>query len=291
MAFEALNNAGAMDVDLLVILNDNDMSISPSTSARSTIISRALLSGRLLCDAAQGGKKVLSAMPPVRDLARRCRRAREGHGDARHDVRGDRLQLHRPDRRPRSRCAGADAAATCASCGARSSCTCVTRKGQGYKLAEDDPDPLSRAGPSSIRRRHRRQASGGKPTYTQIFGEWLCDMAAQRSERSSASRRRCAKARVWCEFSAALPDRYFDVGIAEQHAVTFAAGLACEGCKPVRRDLLDVPAARLRPADSRRAHPEPAGRVRDRSRRPGRRATARRTTAASICRICAACRT
>ena len=229
LAFEALNNAGAMDTNLLVILNDNDMSISPPVGALNNYLT-SLLSGKAYATARQAGEKVLKVVPSVLELANRTQVHVKGMlapstlfeqfgfnyigpVDG-HDL--DKLvttlsgikNLKGPQ-----------------------FLHVITRKGQGYKLAEDDPilyhgvgkfDPDVGIVPKAP----------GKPTYTQIFGDWLCDMAAL-DPRLVGITPAMREGSGLVKFSKEYPDRYFDVGIAEQHAVTFAAGLACDGIKPV----------------------------------------------------------
>jgi 1-deoxy-D-xylulose-5-phosphate synthase len=223
-AFEALNNAGAMDVDLLVILNDNDMSISPPVGALNKYLAK-LMSGRFYTKARGIGERVLG---PI------ARRAEEhvkgmmtpgtmfeefgfnyiGPIDG-HDL-GSLLPTLNNIRNLRG----------------PQFLHVVTRKGQGYKLAE--ADPVLYHGVSKFNHEHGITGgkSGGKATYTQVFGDWLCDMAA-RDERLVGITPAMREGSGLVKFAETCADRYFDVGIAEQHALTFAAGLACEGCKPV----------------------------------------------------------
>jgi 1-deoxy-D-xylulose-5-phosphate synthase len=223
-AFEALNNAGAMDVDLLVILNDNDMSISPPVGALNKYLAK-LMSGRFYTKARGIGERVLG---PI------ARRAEEhvkgmmtpgtmfeefgfnyiGPIDG-HDL-GSLLPTLNNIRNLRG----------------PQFLHVVTRKGQGYKLAE--ADPVLYHGVSKFDHEHGITGSkpGGKATYTQVFGDWLCDMAA-RDERLVGITPAMREGSGLVKFAETHADRYFDVGIAEQHALTFAAGLACEGCKPV----------------------------------------------------------
>ena len=229
MAYEAMNNAGAADVDLLVILNDNDMSISESVGAFNNYLAR-LLSGRVYNTVRRGGKEVLSRLPPVKELARRWEEHMKGMVlpgtlfeefgfnyigpiDG-HDI--DTLVKTLSNVRKLS---------------GPQLLHVMTGKGHGYARAEDDPilyhgvtkfDPAVGIVPKPA----------GKPTYTQIFGDWLCDMAA-RDVRLIGITPAMREGSGLVRFSQEYPDRYFDVGIAEQHAVTFAAGLACEGLKPV----------------------------------------------------------
>jgi len=234
MAFEALNHAGECESDLLVILNDNEMSISPNVGALSSYLTR-ILSGRLYSTVREGSKKVLGRMPPMWELARRAEEHVKGlivpgtlfeelgfnyfgpvDGHDIHamvatlrnlrDLRGPRL-LH-----------------------------IATRKGKGYAPAEADPvkyhgisapfDPAQgiTLAPAPVTK--------PSPTYSQVFGDWLCDMAAKDTRIvgiTPAMREGSGMVRFHKEY----PDRYFDVAIAEQHSVTLAAGLACEGIKPI----------------------------------------------------------
>ena len=229
LAFEALNNAGAMDTNLLVILNDNDMSISPPVGALNNYLT-SLLSGKAYATARQAGEKVLKVVPSVLELANRTQVHVKGMlapstlfeqfgfnyigpVDG-HDL--DKLVTTLSGIRNLK---------------GPQFLHVITRKGQGYKLAEDDPilyhgvgkfDPDVGIVPKAP----------GKPTYTQIFGDWLCDMAAL-DPRLVGITPAMREGSGLVKFSKEYPDRYFDVGIAEQHAVTFAAGLACDGIKPV----------------------------------------------------------
>ena len=229
MAFEALNNAGVMDTDLLVILNDNDMSISPAVGALNRYLAR-LMSGRFYTTAKKAGEKVLASVPPLLELAKKMEEHAKGlvvpstlfeefGFNYVGPIDGHDLDSLIPTLKNIKELKGPQFLHV------------VTKKGQGYKLAE--ADPVLYHGPGKFDPAEGiKKASGGKPTYTQVFGEWLCDMA--RLDRrlvgiTPAMREGSGLARFAQEF----PDRYFDVGIAEQHAVTFAAGLACEGMKPV----------------------------------------------------------
>jgi 1-deoxy-D-xylulose-5-phosphate synthase len=229
MAFEALNNAGVMDTDLLVILNDNDMSISPAVGALNRYLAR-LMSGRFYAAARKAGEKVLAGMPPLWHLAKKMEEHAKGlvvpstlfeefGFNYVGPIDGHDLDSLIPTLKNIRELKGPQFLHV------------VTKKGQGYKLAE--ADPVLYHGPGKFDPAQGiKKASGGKPTYTQVFGEWLCDMArldARLVGITPAMREGSGLVRFAEEF----PDRYFDVGIAEQHAVTFAAGLACEGMKPV----------------------------------------------------------
>ncbi|MBL6986030.1 MAG: 1-deoxy-D-xylulose-5-phosphate synthase [Methylobacter sp.] len=231
MAFEAMNHAGALDANLLVILNDNDMSISPPVGAMNNYLSK-ILSSKFYSSMREGSKKALSSMPSVWELARRTEEHMkgmvvpgtlfeelgfnyigpiDGHDidmlvstlENLKDISGPRF-LH-----------------------------IVTQKGKGYAPAEKDPlayhgvpafDPSKDCLPKSAPSPH--------PTYTEVFGEWLCDMAAQ-DERLLGITPAMREGSGLVKFSQCYPKRYFDVAIAEQHAVTLAAGQACQGAKPV----------------------------------------------------------
>jgi 1-deoxy-D-xylulose-5-phosphate synthase len=230
MAFEALNHAGSLPADLLVILNDNDMSISENVGALSNQFARAL-SGRVYAHLREGGKKVLRPMPTVWELARRSEEHLKGMVlpgtlfeemgfnyigpmDG-HDVRAmvNTLRNVRKLRGPQL-------------------LHVVTRKGKGYAPAEADPIKWHGPGPfDPVSGTIFKEKSTG-PTYSQIFGQWLCDMAAA-DPRIIGITPAMREGSGLVEFSKRFPDRYFDVAIAEQHSVTFAAGLAAEGLKPV----------------------------------------------------------
>ena len=229
MAFEALNNAGAMDANLLVVLNDNDMSISENVGALNNYLAR-LLSGRFYAAARRASDKVLGVVPPIRALARRAEETMKGIVTGGTLFEGFGFNYIGP-------IDGHDIDAlvsTLTNIGKLDGpqlLHVVTRKGKGMPVAEDDPilyhgvskfDPVVGIVPKG----------GGKPTYTQVFGDWLCDMAAK-DRRIVAITPAMREGSGLVRYSQKYPDRYFDVGIAEQHAVTFAAGLACEGLKPV----------------------------------------------------------
>ncbi len=229
MAFEALNNAGVMDANLLVILNDNDMSISRPVGALNNYLAK-LMSGRFYATARRAGEKVLGVVPPMLELAKRAEEHVKGMvtpGTLFEEfgfnyigpIDGHDLDVLITTLNNIKLLDGPQFLHV------------VTRKGAGYRVAEEDPilyhgvgkfDPEKGIIPKSA----------GKPAYTQIFGDWLCDMAAQDSRLigiTPAMREGSGLVR----FSQEYPERYFDVGIAEQHAVTFAAGAACDGLKPV----------------------------------------------------------
>ncbi|WP_421882336.1 1-deoxy-D-xylulose-5-phosphate synthase [Methylibium sp.] len=229
MAFEALNNAGVSSANMLVVLNDNDMSISPPVGALNRYFAR-LMSGRFYSAARQGAKSVLKNAPPLLELARRFEEHAKGmivpstifeefgftyvgpiDG---HDL--DSLIPTLENLRDRK---------------GPQFLHVVTKKGYGYKLAE--ADPVAYHGPGKFNPAEGlKKAAPGKPTFTQVFGQWLCDMAAK-DERLVGITPAMREGSGLVEFEQRFPNRYFDVGIAEQHAVTFAAGLACEGLKPV----------------------------------------------------------
>ena len=229
MAFEAMNNAGVADADMLVILNDNDMSISPPVGALNNILTR-LTSSKTFNAARDGARNMLGFAPPLLELARRAEEHVKGmiapgtlfeefgfhyYGP----IDGHDLDTLIPTLENLRQLKGPKFLHV------------ITKKGQGYKLAE--ADPILYHGVGKFAPDVGITASkGGKLTYTQVFGDWLCDMAKADSRLvgiTPAMREGSGLLR----FSAEYPDRYFDVGIAEQHAVTFAAGLACEGLKPV----------------------------------------------------------
>ena len=230
MAFEALNHAGSLPADLLVVLNDNDMSISENVGALSNHFARAL-SGRVYAHLREGGKKVLRQMPTVWELARRSEEHLKGMVlpgtlfeemgfnyigpmDG-HDVKAlvSTLRNLRKLRGPQF-------------------LHVVTRKGKGYAPAEADPIKWHGPGPFDPASGTIFKEKSSGPTYSQVFGEWLCDMA-ERDPRIIGITPAMREGSGLVEFSKRFPERYFDVAIAEQHAVTFAAGLATEGLKPV----------------------------------------------------------
>jgi len=229
MAFEALNNAGAMDANLLVILNDNDMSISENVGALNNYLAR-LLSGRFYSAARKASEKVLGKVPPVLELARRAEEHMKGMvmpGTLFEEfgfnyigpIDGHDLDVLVATLANLRKLDGPQFLHV------------VTRKGKGYLPAEEDAILYHGVGkfapPEGI-----VSKPAGKPTYTKVFGEWLCDMAA-REERLMAVTPAMREGSGMVRFSQEYSDRYFDVGIAEQHALTFAAGLAAAGMKPV----------------------------------------------------------
>jgi 1-deoxy-D-xylulose-5-phosphate synthase len=237
MAFEALNNAGAMDANLLVILNDNDMSISRPVGALNNYLAK-LISGGFYAAMRRGSEKVLKVMPPVLEFAKRAEEhfkgmvvpgtlfeefgfnyigPIDGHDtDVLLDTLGNIRKLTGPQ-----------------------FLHIVTQKGKGYALAEEDC--LLYHGVSKFDRTSgiipkpapvNAEGQAPKLSYTQVFGQWLCDMAGQDERLVGITPAMCEGSGL-TEFAQSYPGRYFDVGIAEQHALTFAAGLACDGYKPV----------------------------------------------------------
>jgi 1-deoxy-D-xylulose-5-phosphate synthase len=224
MAFEALNNAGAMDADLLVILNDNEMSISPAVGALNNYLAR-LMSGRFYSAARRAGRKVLGdfaerAEEHVKGMVTPGTMFEEFGFNYIGPIDGHDLDILIPTLRNIREMRGPQFLHV------------ITRKGQGYKLAEADPVLYHGVSTFKPDAGIAGSKSSGKPTYTQIFGEWLCDMAAA-DERLIGITPAMREGSGLVRFAELYPKRYFDVGIAEQHAVTFAAGLACEGMKPV----------------------------------------------------------
>jgi len=229
MAFEALNNAGAMDANLLVVLNDNDMSISPNVGALSSYLAR-ILSGRAYTSVRSGSKTVLSTVRPVFQFAKRIEEHMKGiimPGTLFEElgfnyigpIDGHDLGTLIPTLRNMRGLTGPRFLHV------------VTRKGKGYTPAEGDPCVYHGVTPFDPQTGKMEVKASGK-TYTQVFGEWLCDMAAADPKLIGITPA-MREGSGLVEFSQRFPDRYFDVGIAEQHALTFAAGLACEGLKPV----------------------------------------------------------
>ena len=229
-AFEALNNAGVADTDMLVILNDNDMSISPPVGALTKYLAR-LFSGSTFNAARRAGEKVLRVSPSLLEFANRVEEHVKGlltPGTLFEElgfnyigpIDGHDFDSLIPTLQNLQKLSGPQFLHV------------ITHKGQGYKLAEADPvlyHGVSRFQPEVGIEGGK---SGGKPTYTQIFGDWLCDMAAT-DPRLVAITPAMGEGSGMMRFAELFPGRYFDVGIAEQHAVTFAAGLACEGMRPV----------------------------------------------------------
>jgi len=228
MAFEALNNAGICeDVNLLVILNDNDMSISPPVGALNRYLAR-LMSGQFYAQAKNVGKSMLPA--PMLELAKRLEEHAKGMVvpatmfeefgfNYIGPIDGHDLDSLIPTLQNIKQLKGPQFLHV------------VTKKGQGYKLAE--ADPVLYHGPGKFNPAEGiKPGKPGKQTYTQVFGQWLCDMAQQDAALVGITPA-MREGSGMVEFERRFPQRYYDVGIAEQHAVTFAAGMACEGLKPV----------------------------------------------------------
>jgi 1-deoxy-D-xylulose-5-phosphate synthase len=230
MAFEAMNNVSIADSDLLVILNDNDMSISPAVGGMNRYLAR-LVSGRFFSAARKAAERVLSNVPSLWELAKKVEEHAKGMVvpstlfeefgfNYIGPIDGHDLDSLLPTLRNLKELKGPQFLHI------------ITRKGQGYKLAEADPVLYHGVSKFDATAGIVGGKGGGKPTYTQIFGDWLCDMAAQ-DQRLIGITPAMREGSGLVKFAEQFPDRYFDVGIAEQHAVTFAAGLACEGMKPV----------------------------------------------------------
>jgi len=229
-AFEALNHAGALDVDMLVVLNDNDMSISENVGAMSNYFAR-VLAGKTYAALREGSKKILRRMPTVWELARRSEEHMKGMvlpGTMFEEmgfnyigpIDGHDLPTLVGTLRNQRELQGPQLLHV------------VTRKGKGYAPAEADPIKWHGPGPfdPTSGTIFKEQATG--PAYSQVFGQWLCDMA-ERDPRVVGITPAMREGSGLVEFSRRFPDRYYDVAIAEQHAVTLAAGLACEGARPV----------------------------------------------------------
>ena len=235
MAFEALNNAGVHDdCKLLVVLNDNDMSISPPVGALNRYLAQ-LMSGRFYASAKNVGKQVLRVAPPLLELAKRL----ESHAKGMvvpatlfenfgfnyiGPIDGHDLESLIPTLE--------NIKHLMANSSGPQFLHVVTKKGQGYKLAEADPIAYHGPGKFDPAMGLQKSSAPARQTFTQVFGHWLCDMA-EHDSRLVGITPAMREGSGMVEFHRRFPDRYHDVGIAEQHAVTFAAGMACEGLKPV----------------------------------------------------------
>lgn len=229
MAFEALNNAGDMDANLLVILNDNDMSISNNVGALNNYLAR-LLSGRFYDTVRRSGKKVLDVLPNVKEFAKRAEEHAKGMvtpGTLFEEfgfnyigpIDGHDLPVL------------LDTLANIRELKGMQFLHIVTQKGKGFEPAEDDPNKYHGVSKFDPCNGVSTSTSNAK-TYTQVFGDWLVDMANADSQLVAITPAMCDGSGLNA-FAEKYPKRYFDVGIAEQHALTFAAGLACDGLKPV----------------------------------------------------------
>jgi 1-deoxy-D-xylulose-5-phosphate synthase len=231
MAFEALNHAGALDANLLVVLNDNEMSISPNVGALNHYLAK-LLSGKFYSSVRQGSKELLKRrMPSVWELARRAEEHVKGMvvpGTLFEElgfnyigpIDGHDLGTLVTTLRNLSDLSGPRFLHV------------VTKKGKGYLPAEQDPVAYHGVSSFDPNQDHLPKSTPSTPSYTEIFGQWLCDMA-ERDHRLTGITPAMREGSGLVEFSERFPNRYFDVGIAEQHAVTLAAGQACENYKPV----------------------------------------------------------
>ena len=231
LAYEALNHAGGVKADMLVILNDNDMSISPNVGAMNKYLAR-MLTGKIYSGARESSKRVLSKVPSMLELARRTEEHVKGmmvpsllfeelgfnyYGPVDgHDIESlvavlkNLKELKGPV-----------------------FLHAVTKKGNGYKFAEEDPLALHAVTPfDPATGKAHKSSKSNRPTYTKVFGTWLCDMA-EKEERLVGITPAMREGSGMVEFEERFPERYFDVGIAEQHSVTLAAGLACGGLRPV----------------------------------------------------------
>jgi len=229
-AFEALNHAGALDANILVILNDNDMSISENVGALSNYFAR-ILSGKTYAALREGGKKILRRMPTVWELARRSEEHMKGmvlpgtlFEEMGFNYFGP-IDGHDMD-------ALVKTLRNLRDLDGPQLLHVVTRKGKGYAPAEADPIKWHGPGPFDPEAGTIFKDKSTGPAYTQVFGQWLCDMA-ERDPRIIGITPAMREGSGLVEFSRRFPDRYFDVAIAEQHAVTLGAGFACEGARPV----------------------------------------------------------
>ena len=229
MAFEALNNAGAMDANLLVILNDNDMSISPNVGALQNYLAK-LLSGKLYTNVRKSGEKVLGVMPPVLEFAKRAEEHVKGMVTPStlfeefgfnyigpidgHDLDTLIVTLNNIKKLKGPQFLHI-----------------ITEKGRGYAPAENEPGKFHGVGKFNPED-GRAINSSNKKTYTQVFSDWLVDMAETNECLIGITPAMCDGSGM-NEFAQNYPNRFYDVGIAEQHALTFAAGMACDGLKPV----------------------------------------------------------
>ncbi|USD38546.1 MULTISPECIES: 1-deoxy-D-xylulose-5-phosphate synthase [Ferrimonas] len=230
MAFEALNHAGDIHKDMLLIINDNEMSISENVGALNNHMAR-LMSGRLYTTIREGGKKALAGMPPIKELARRAEEHLKGMVvpgtlfeelgfnyigpiDG-HDVDGlvDTLSNMRNLKGPQI-------------------LHIMTKKGKGYKPAEEDPIGYHGVPKFNIEEAKLPKSKPGQPTFSKVFGDWLCDMA-DADDKLMGITPAMREGSGMVEFSQRFPQQYFDAAIAEQHAVTLGAGFACEGYHPV----------------------------------------------------------
>ncbi|SFM65050.1 1-deoxy-D-xylulose-5-phosphate synthase [Ectothiorhodospira mobilis] len=230
MAFEALNHAGDEKADLLVVLNDNKMSISPNVGAMNRYLAR-LLSGPIYSSMREGSKRVLDRLPPMREFMRRAEEHVKGmitpgtlfeelglnyYGPVDgHDLEGLVKMLRNLH-----------------SMEGPQLLHVVTHKGHGYEPAEKDPCTYHGVGRFDPERGVQNGKGNAAPTYTEVFGQWLCDQAAADERLVGITPAMCEGSGM-TEFAQRFPDRYIDVGIAEQHALTLAAGMACEGMRPV----------------------------------------------------------
>lgn len=231
MAFEAMNNAKHTGANLIVVLNDNDMSISPPVGALQHHLAR-LLSSRLYNSMRRGGERMLGVAPPILEFAKRWEEHVKGMVTPPATlfeefgfnyigpIDGHDLDILVATLTNVRKLEGPQFLHV------------VTRKGKGYPPAEADPILYHGVSPFNPIQGITAKAAGSSPTYTEVFGQWLCDMAEQEPKLVGITPAMCEGSGL-TDFAARFPERYFDVGIAEQHALTFAAGLACEGMKPV----------------------------------------------------------
>ena len=230
MAFEALNHAGSLDANLLVILNDNEMSISPNVGAMTNYLAK-VLSSKLYTTVREGSKQLLGRSPTVWELARRAEEHVKGMvapGTLFEElgfnyigpIDGHDMETLITTLSNLKELSGPQFLHI------------MTKKGKGYLPAERDPVAYHGVSPFDPSKDNLSKSSSSKPTYTQIFSQWLCDMA-EKEPKLVAITPAMREGSGLVAFSERFPQRYFDVGIAEQHAVTVAAGMACEGFKPV----------------------------------------------------------